>query len=198
VFKVAVDGPGEIVRVTSHPTAPQFPREWAADGRILFQVLSGTAMERGMWSVSADGGTPEPLFRNSQQERNGRLSADGRWLAYESDASGRTEIYVRAFSGAPTSWRVSLDGGTWPVWSRDGRELFFRHDDSVMAAAVTASPEFRSATPRQLFREPALESGFDVAPDGRFLAIKQHPQPPTELILVQNWFDELKARVPTK
>jgi hypothetical protein len=84
------------------------------------------------------------------------------------------------------------------VWSRDGRELFFRQSDAMMAADVTSSSEFRTAKPRQLFREPAMVYGFDVAPDGRFLMIKQHPQPSTELVLVQNWFDELKARVPTK
>ena len=84
------------------------------------------------------------------------------------------------------------------MWSHDGRELFFRQGDSMMAADVTSSAEFRTAKPRQLFREPSLVYGFDVAPDGRFLMIKDRPQPPTELVLVQNWFDELKARVPTK
>jgi eukaryotic-like serine/threonine-protein kinase len=198
IFKMSVDGPGEVVRVTSQPTAAQFPREWATDGRILFEIFSGRAMQRGIWFVSADGGTPQPLFQNSQQERNGRLSADDRWLAYQSDVSGRSEIYVRAFSGASRSWRVSLDGGTRPVWSRDGRELFFRQGDSMMTAEVTSSSEFRTATPKQLFSDPALVYDFDVAPDGRFLMIKEHPQPPAELVLVQNWFDELKARVPTK
>jgi Tol biopolymer transport system component len=196
VFKRPLDGTGEIVRVTKEPTAAQFPTDWTADGRILFSGLS--IAQRGMWSVSANGGAPQPLLQNPQNDQNAKLSTDGHWLAYQSDASGRSEIYVRAFTGSPKTWRVSLDGGTWPVWSRDGREIFFRQGDWIMAADVTSSSEFRTAKPRQLFGDPALVYGFDVAPDGRFLMIQQQPDSSAELVLVQNWFEELKARGPAK
>jgi eukaryotic-like serine/threonine-protein kinase len=197
MFRMSLDGAGEVVRVTTQPTAAQFPTDWAADGRILFQDQS-SGESRGMWFVSADGGAPQRLFQNPQNEANATLSADGQWLAYQSEASGRSEINVRAFTGSSKTWRVSLDGGTWPVWSRDGRAIFFRQGDWMMAADVTSSSDFRTAKPRQLFREPTLVYGFDVAPDGRFLMIKGHPEPSIELVLVQNWFGELKARVPTR
>jgi Tol biopolymer transport system component len=175
VFKMSLDGAGEVIRVTTQPTDAQFPMGWSADGRILFDNTSASPERQGMWAVSSDAGPSQRLFQNPTSNSHGTLSADGHWLAYVSDVSGRSEIYVRALSGYPTSWRVSLDGGTWPVWSGDGRAIFFRQGDWMMAADVTSSSEFRTAKPRQLFRDPALVYGFDVAPDGRFLMIKQNP-----------------------
>ena len=122
VFTISVDGPGDVVRVTTQPTAAQFTT-WTGQRTVEFcsmtcqdQRENGDVVRVGSWR-HARAAVPE--FTAGRERR---LSADDRWLAYQSDTSGRSEIYVRAFTGAPTTWRVSLDGGRWPVWSRDGRE----------------------------------------------------------------------------
>jgi hypothetical protein len=113
-----------------------------------------------------------------------------------SDETGRSEVYVQAFPGPARSWRISLDGGATPAWAPDGRQLFFRRGMTMMAADVSTNTEFVAHRPRPLFDG---NGGLDVARDGRFLMTRGDPQPSViELELVQNWFEELKARVPAK
>jgi eukaryotic-like serine/threonine-protein kinase len=131
-------------------------------------------------------------------------SPDGRWLAYTSNQSGRFEVYVHAFPEGGARWQISSDGGTEPVWVRNGRDLFFRNGDKMIAVDVTTDPRFRAGKPRLLFegRYEAypLTTNYDVAPDGqRFLMVKtREPAPaPAQFNVVLNWFEELKNRVRT-
>ena len=115
-------------------------------------------------------------------------------------SSGRFEVYVQAFPGPSRTWQVSLEGGTSPIWARNGRELLYRNDSQMMAVDISRTPVFSAGRPKRLFERSYLPDAlsYDVARDGRFLMIDDEPQPVTHLNLVQNWTEELKARVPTK
>jgi hypothetical protein len=136
-------------------------------------------------------------------ERFARFSPDGRWIAYESDESGRFEIYVRPFPEVDKGkWQVSSDGGSEAVWARSG-ELFYRNGDNIMAVSTETTPTFKYGTPRLLFEKALLATlgGYDVTPDGkRFLIIRSRETEQTgaQINVVLNWFEELKQRVPVK
>jgi eukaryotic-like serine/threonine-protein kinase len=135
-------------------------------------------------------------------ETNAAVSPDGRWFAYESNESGRFEVYVQAFSSGGRKWQVSTNGGRWAKWSRDGKELFFRAQNSMMAAAVRApsnaggAPELEIDKPRMLF-QGAYEEVYTVMPDGRFAVIQidTSQSAPTNIQIVLNWAEELRRRV---
>jgi len=146
-----------------------------------------------------------------------QISPDGRYVAYQSDESGKGEIYVRTFPDVNKGkWQVSSGGAYSPLWSPDGRELFYRSGDATMAVEVKTDPTFKRENPKTLFRGTYVSvnviknvsTSWDIHPDGKkFLMIKPPastsatptgvaPQP--KIIVVVNWFEELKARVPTK
>ena len=130
------------------------------------------------------------------------------WLAYVSDESGRDEVYVRPYPIRPgEEYTISTSGGQGPVWSRDGRELFYQDGEQMMAVAVETGETFRPSEPEPLFAERyelplpnSAAANYDVAEDGRFLMMKgastDDGQASAQLVLVQNWFEELKRLVP--
>jgi WD40-like Beta Propeller Repeat len=132
------------------------------------------------------------------------LSRDGRWLAYVSDESGRFEIYVQPYSGPGGKWQISTEGGMVPVWNPNGRELFYRSGDRMMAVEIAMQSGFSAGKPKVLFEgqyEPTLftNPNYDVSPDGkRFLMLKpsESAEAATQINVVLNWFEELKRRVP--
>ena len=107
---------------------------------------------------------------------------------------------MRPFPDKGGKWLISTSGGVLAVWSRNGRELFYRKDKKMMAVDVSTTGEFTSGAPKQLFEGPYVlwPGTYDVARDGRFLMLKAEPRPVNQLILVQNWFTELQQRVPTR
>jgi hypothetical protein len=155
----------------------------------------------------------------SQPDDNGKadeqypdLSPDGRWIAYASNESGRSEVYVQPFPALGSRHQISTDGGTAPAWSRDGRELFYTTTETfggqssptrMMAVSVATAPGFVASPPRVLFEGRYGATGvvrpYDVSADGqRFLMVKQKERAPisaSQMILVQNWLEEVKARV---
>ena len=146
-------------------------------------------------------GTPQPFLRTRFTEVGSKFSPDGRWIAYVSDESGQYEVYVRPYPPGPGKWQVSTHGGEHVIWSRDGKELFYRNGNKWMAVAVHLEPEFKPETQRLLFEGPyAMVGGqsYDVTPDGqRFLLlepIKQGAAPVTHLNVVLNWFEEVKRK----
>jgi serine/threonine-protein kinase len=151
-----------------------------------------------------------PLVQSPFTDRNGVVSPDGRWLVYESDSSGRFEIYARPFPDtASGQWQVSTAGGTRPLWAHSGRELFFMGlEGALMRVAVAATQAVWTAgTPAKLLEPKYFGTGsnpgrtYDISPDGqRFLMIKQGSSdqaPPPQIVIVQNWDQELKRLVPT-
>jgi hypothetical protein len=138
-----------------------------------------------------------------------QLSADGRWLAYASDESGRREIYVQPYPGPGGKWQISTDGGNEPQWSRKGTELFYRSGKKMMAVDIAIQSGFAPGKPRQLFEGDYqvtatgwARPNYDVSPDDqRFLmlkAVERGQAPVTQINVVLNWSEELKHLVPPK
>jgi serine/threonine-protein kinase len=132
------------------------------------------------------------------------FSPDGRWIAYQSDESGRNEIFVRPFPGPGGKWQVSTDGGVWPTWSRTRHELFYRSGDGhVMASSYgTEGDSFKAEKPRiwseRTIRSTSRQRGLDLHPDGeRFAVPEAENEPPRdEVVFVFNLFDELRRIAP--
>ena len=153
----------------------------------------------------------EPLIATRFEERNGIVSADGHWLAYTSDSSGRLEVYVRPFPDIGKGlWQVSTSGGDQALWAPDGRELFYRTPDgAIMAVQIdVAAGKWNAGPPAPLARAGYFTGNpfwasrqYDIARDGRrFIVLKEAA--PAEastpaISPVQNWFEELKRLVPT-
>ena len=128
-----------------------------------------------------------------------RFSPNGRWVAYRSAESGQSEVYVRPFPGPGGAIPISTDGGTLPVWSADGRELFYRSGNTMMVVTVDTGASFTAGTPEVLFSGAYnnINNDYDVAADGRFLMVRPDPNATADrLQVVLNWVEELKARVP--
>ena len=218
LFWVAADGTGAVERLVE-AQGQIFPASFSPDSSSI--VAFGAAAGAGenddvaLVSLSGDGAVAgssreaKPLLHTMFRERNPSLSQDGRWLAYESNESGRDEIYVRPFPAVDGGrWQVSTGGGIQPVWDRSGRELFYRSGDALMAVPVQTSAGFAAGNPTPLFKGQYVVGpggrSYDVSPDGqRFLMIKAAPVegaqggPPARIIIVENWFEELKRLVPT-
>ena len=205
LFWKAADGTGEVEPLLESSNGPR-PWGWSADGRLLFGEATG---DIGVLTVEGDR-TVEMLLETEFQEVVPALSPDGRWLAYQSDESGQPQIYVQPFPNIDDGkWQVSTGGGFDPVWSSDGRNLFFiQLPARMMVAEVDTDPTFDRGTPAEAFGLMDYELGggarrYDIAPDGeRFLMRRATGTQTvgddafTGLIFVENWFEELKARVP--
>ena len=151
---------------------------------------------------------PEPtmLLAESFAELHAMVSPDGRWMAHTSDESGRFEVYVRSFPELCGQKKMSMDGGMEPVWKRDGTELYYRNGDKMMSVPTTSPKEFIPGRPELLFESPyesvqrGVTTNYDVAEDGRFLMVQREETVANtwRINVVLNWFEELKARVPTE
>ena len=153
-----------------------------------------------------------PLVQSPFTERNGIISPDGRWLAYEANDSGRFEIFVRPFPDVNSGhWQVSTAGGMRPLWARSGQELFYvSPTGALMRVGVERASSWAATTPTLLVKEGYVTNPgnpgrtYDIAPDGqRFLMIKEGGNSdltaaPPQIIVVQHWTEELKRLVPTK
>jgi serine/threonine-protein kinase len=199
------------------------PAAWSftPDGkRLAFQEVSGSGYDLWTVPVESDGaglraGKAEVFLQTPADERNPSFSPDGRWLAYASNESGTFQVNVRAFpeasSGPGGKWQISNDGGTYPEWSRSGRELFFRSlDNRIMVATYTTKGDSFIADKPRLWSEKRLAdfgpvgiATYDVAPDGKRIAALMPVDPQQEqttqshVIFLMNFFDELRRRVPT-
>jgi serine/threonine protein kinase/Tol biopolymer transport system component len=208
----AADGTGKDEPLGSPPGRILMPASWSQDGKTLVVVEGTPALEFDIGVLSMESGRSyKPLLKEKYNEYQPRISPDGRWMAYASNESGRIEVYVRPFPDVDKGrWQVSTSGGNSPLWSRDGRELFYFSDGSVMAVTVKTEPNFSPGTARTLFRGtyegPYLNSSasWDLSPDGkRFLMMKEvsaasPAEGPRKINIVVNWFEELKQRVPVK
>jgi serine/threonine-protein kinase len=174
------------------------PNSWSLDGKMLLFTVSDPETSRDVWLLSTDEkNNPQPLIRTTANEQRAYFHPSGNWIVYQSDESGRNEIFVTPFPGAGTVIPISILGGSFPRWSRDGRELFYRSHDSLMVVDIQTEPRFQASTPRALFED--THEWYDVAPDGRFLMIVSDPSDvPVRLVMVFNWFEELNRLVPVQ
>jgi serine/threonine protein kinase/Tol biopolymer transport system component len=199
------DGSGAPERLTISEYT-QTPNSWSPDGQLLaFNEINPTTGP-DIWVLRLSDRKAQPFLQTPFNEGAPRFSPDGRWLAYISDESGHTEIYVQPYPGPGGKWQISTDGGTEPAWNPNGRELFYRRGDKMMAVEIATQTGFAAGKPRMLFEgryqlSSLTASDYDVSPDGqRFLMLKpseQEQAAPTQINVVLNWFEELKQKVPT-
>ena len=203
-FWQLADGSGGLERLTTSKYA-NVPMSWSPDGQVLAFVEITPTTGLDILVLRMSDRKAQPFLRTPFNEGVPRFSPDGRWLAYISDESGRYEIYVQPYPGPGGKWQISTEGGTEPAWNPNGRELFYRSGNKMMAVDVTTQPSFAVGKPRVLFEgpyspTPLTTSNYDVSPDGqRFLMLKPSEQAqaaPTQINVVLNWFEELKRRVP--
>jgi eukaryotic-like serine/threonine-protein kinase len=206
IFWQLADGSGGLERLTTSDDT-QTPNSWSADGQLLaFNEINPTT-GIDVWVLRMSDRKAQPFLRTPFNESAPRFSPDGRWLAYVSDESGRYEVYVQPYPGPGGKWQISTEGGTEPAWNPNGRELFYRSGDKMMAVDIATQPGFAAGKPRLLFERhyqptPVTFPDYDVSPDGqRFLMLKPSESTvaaPTQINVVLNWFEELKRRVPAK
>ena len=219
LYRQAADGGGSVERLTDG-TRIRGADALTRDGKALvLRELDGnggfdlTLLELDDAPVAKPhvSGT-RPLVQSRFTESNGEISPDGRWLAFQFNSSGAVNIHVRPFDNpdGPQS-QVSPTGGTEPLWSRDGRHLFYRDPTgAMMRVPVALGATFRAGTPAVLFNQPSytlggkgelarfLSRSYDVAADNRFLMIKGvdgSDLGAEAIVIVQNWFEELTRRV---
>ncbi|HSP69937.1 MAG TPA: protein kinase [Bryobacteraceae bacterium] len=204
------EGAGKVVAKAANGTgveeileaAEKGPTDWSRDGRYLISTTMNSNPKTGndIWMLPMTGTAgerkPVPVFQTEFGESYNRISPDGRWLAYQSNESKRGEIYVVGFPGLNGKWQVSVDGGRIPVWSRDGRELYFvSANNKMMAVEIKPGAQFQAGVPKPLFdvQLGANNASFDVSADGRFLIATPVEQGTTvPMTVVLNWQAALK------
>jgi Tol biopolymer transport system component len=207
------DGTGDAQNLDSVPARALDPVSWSGDGELLI-VEEGGQQNRNIGMLSVDEHTFTPLLEGEYAEGQAEISPDGQWMAYVSSESGQREIYVRPFPDVKTKrWKISNNGGQNPLWSPDGRELFYISGDSLMAVKVKLEPTFEHEKPSSLLKVDAYSINsnlrnlhpWDIDPDGkRFLMVKpaetvgegSAAEEPHKIRVVQNWFEELMEKVP--
>ena len=209
------DGSGAEQRLT-RCDFQQIATSFSHDGKTVVFDQDSPSGGRDIWTLTMQADDkPRPFIQTVFDEYGGAVSPDGRWMAYVSNESGKSEVYVRAFPEVNKGrWQVSINGGVSPLWSPDGRELFYLNeaDGSVTSVAVETAPVFKPGTPKKLFSRTAYFGGrdtpgtpWDIHPDGkRFLMMRlpgatpAAPAGPLKINIVLNWLEELKQRVPVK
>jgi hypothetical protein len=175
------------------------PTDWSKDGRYIIERTGFDAKTAAIWVLPLFGDKkPFPFLRTEANESWAKLSPDGRLLAYTSDETKRDEIYVTTFPRPGGKLQMSTNGGSYPVWGRDGKELFYVSADAkMMAVRVKAGPKFDAGVPKPLFDVRTdltpFGSGYDVSKDGRFLiAVPVEQSGTTPITVVVNWQAALK------
>ena len=205
LYVASVDSPGSEALLLES-SDEKSPNDWSEDGRfIVYRSLEmqGSPRGRDLWVMPLDGNrTPWQWLQTDFDERQGEFSPDGNWIAYQSNQSGRLEIYVRRFVPSPVAagtgqWQISTGGGMYPMWRLDGKELFYIGlDGQMMAASVKAtSTSIEAAPPQMLFKTRILGGGndnnqgrnYDVTRDGRFLVNTVLDDAAAPITLLQNW-----------
>jgi eukaryotic-like serine/threonine-protein kinase len=204
LYWMPADGSGAPERLTIGEST-MWPGSWSPDRHVLaFEVLDPNPAISGIHLPGLEGDRkPQPFSQTPTSSFGPVFSPDGRWLAYMSNESGRAEVYVTYYPGPGSKWQISTDGGSEPVWNHNGRELFYRTANKMMAVDVTTQPAFSAGKPSVLFEDhyvlgASSPANYDVSADGqRFLMIKAKEEAtPTQINVVLNWTEELKGRVP--
>ena len=207
IFRKRADGSGEAEFIAELEEGSLFPSSWSSDGKFLIGEASTSGND--IWALSLEEGAELEMFLATEfGEISPAFSPDGRWIAYTSDESGTDEVYVRPFPAAGGKWQVSDEGGGNPLWSPDGRELYYRTNTGMMVVSVeTEGGTFRAGKPSQLFEgrfrggvTGMAVSGFrfqdyDVLPSGEGFVM--FPQSTEEgkgahLVMVFNWLEEVQ------
>jgi serine/threonine-protein kinase len=206
-FTQRADGTGSAEKLLASTGTGNFkPYAWTPDGaRLVFDYGPPPNLDIGVLTVGGNEDW-EPLLHSEANEAAPALSPDGNWIAYSSDRTGNCAIYVEKFPELGSRRQISTDGGAEAAWSSDGRELYYRERDRLMAVGIETEGDFTVGSPEVLFDGLAPPSCFvrnyDVSPDGqRFLvpqaSVGAGAVEAPDIIIVENWFEELKRLVPT-
>jgi serine/threonine-protein kinase len=178
------------------------PTSWSADGRFFIFQEQTPATDYDIW-LMVKGDPPRKIISTPVRDLGARLSPDAHWIAYYSNESGRHEVYVRPFPNVNDhKWMISTNGGWTPVWSPDGRELFYVNGSEMIAVSITAhGADFSAGKPEQLFDGPfdtTQDMNFDIAPDAtHFVMVEADPDAkPTRINVAVNWIDDVRRTAP--
>jgi Tol biopolymer transport system component len=190
IYRIAADG----------SSAPQLLHELSSSGHVTSVAGDYAAVMIGdpvtstdLWLLSLQGQHElRPFRRTPAMERQGTFAPDGHWMAYASNESGRSEIYVEPVPGPGGRWQLSIDGGEQPRWARNGHEIFYRNGTKMMSVPVEIQPTFRAGKPVELFDHKfdrgGTVGGYDVSPDGQtFVMTRSEHANPTEIRVVVGW-----------
>jgi len=217
---IPADGSGSATAVSARQGSILHASSVSPDGKLAIGFGPGGSRtgrrEAGMWLLTLAAGAgadakPQPFLDSQFSKCLPQFSPDGRGVAYQSDETGRNEVYVVSYPSLGGKVLVSNDGGTEPRWARSGRELFYRNGDKMMAVDIQTTPALRAGAPQSLFEGHYFEgrtlagdyrASYDVSPDGkRFLMLKPvagQNAGSGQLHIVVNWFEELRRRVPVE
>src|SRR5689334_3999181 len=164
----------------------RYPSDWSRDGSFILFSESNLETNQDLWVLPVtregkpvEGTQPQPYLHSSFNERSGRFSPEPNphWVAYQSDETGRYEIFIASFPEPRRRFQISSGGGTFPQWGPDGRELFYiSADDKLMVVGLKIRPEgIEPSTPRELFPISGAFWGsvYAVAPDGKRILVNQ-------------------------
>jgi serine/threonine-protein kinase len=172
IYTMPADGSGAIERLTTS-TNTQLVGSFTPDGKSLVFEEANPTSGSDIWVLPLEGdkaGAPRALIQTAFSESSPRLSADGRWLAYVSDETGRREVYVRPFPALDGKWQISTEGGIQPNWSRDGGQLFYRLGERMLGVAIETRSGFKARQPRLIFAAPfdlSTQTNYDVGVTGK-------------------------------
>jgi Tol biopolymer transport system component len=181
---------------------------WSADTRQLLFTEVPNSLQGAIGQIAIERPSDAKVLLKSEFSYDyAAVSPNGRWMAYHSNVSGRQEIYVERYPELGSRQQISTGGGQRHLWSRDGRELFFGSLDGQQMFAVAVQPgtTLVAGRPQVLFElgilVPTVGRSYDIAPDGRFLIIRSGQAEAgggtaPQIVVVQNWFEELKRLVP--
>jgi len=210
IFQARADGTGQPQGLTQSKTE-QFPWSFTPDGKQLAYDDLGAGNWQ-IWTVPLEdrggqlrAGKPEQL-KSNVYDLNPSLSPDGRWMAYQSNDSGKNEVYVRAFppasSGQGGKWQISNGGGGWVFWPRNGHELVYRSGDQIMSVSYMVKGNTFVADKPRVWIAKLGGTMWDLAPDGKSVLVTTPvesaavPKQEHEVVFLENFFDELRRRVP--
>jgi eukaryotic-like serine/threonine-protein kinase len=182
----------------------KYPCDWSADGKYLLYGSIGATTGSDLWVLPMKGkGDPFVYLQTVATEGYAQFSADGKWIAYQSDETGRGEVYVEPFpriEGHSTRWQISTDGGGLPKWRGDGRELFYiTMTGKMMSVTVNTRDGLTPSAPKMLFQTRALPRDwdmFDVDSDGRRFLVNTPLEwaSSSPITIVANWADGFKKQ----
>ncbi len=182
-----MDGRAEPVPTTDD--AFKYINEWTRDGSFIVFTSVNAETNIDIWILPMNGDRkPVPYLRGLAAERGGRISPDGRWLAYFSNETGQNEVYVQSFPEPGRKVRVSLDGGTFPSWTADGGQLEYWRDKDRIAVSVKVGEEFEPGPPRKLYTQrDDINSGAHVRDGSRRLVSVATSRRPRDIKLILDW-----------
>ncbi|MGC1452664.1 MAG: protein kinase [Candidatus Sulfotelmatobacter sp.] len=190
-------GQGEEIMVTDGPEEKEFCG-WTPDGHEVIFARQNKDTGWDLYAAAVEGDhKPRPLVVMPFNQNGARLSPDGKWLAYVSDESGQSEVFVQAMSDSSVRAQVSSEGGINPRWANSSNELLFQSKNRVMSVKFSPGAGLNPGKPVLLFQDPRGWEGFDVAADGRLVVAREADSngTGTQINVVLGWFEELKREL---